>query len=276
MNWEELLVILQNDVPAGQVTTYGNLSQRAFDHRNGAQAIVAMLTSAVSANYENRVWTNRVVKANGKIPGVNGQLSQLQRENIPIQNGCVDFNRCPSVNFAGHTTPTPNTRSAATRPTTTIPTREVTLSEQDLERVVADKIREIITINQPRVPNRRILIIGASQIGKQAIRDIAQECKIDPDDLEFELEYNRNQTFDINKLSNKLSNKLRNNAKYRCVFVGPNPHSMTGLDGHNNLIARLREDEGFPPYVELRTMSGELRITKESVTKAFSALPPLS
>ncbi|MCJ7603916.1 MAG: MGMT family protein [Desulfobulbaceae bacterium] len=264
MNWEELLVILQNYVPAGQVTTYGNLSLMAFDHRNGAQAIVAMLRSAVSANYENRVWTNRVVRANGEIPDVNGQLSQLQSEGIHIQNRCIDFKRCHPIDLTGHRPPIPKVAaSTLTRSTATIPPGVESRSQIDILSIVDDRIREIMAINQPRDRNRIILIIGASQIGKQVIRDIAQECGVDKNDLEFKLDYIRN-TFDINR--------LQNNSTYRCVFVGPNAHKMTGLDGYNNLIARLREDEGFPPYFELRTMAGELRITKESVKKAFSDL----
>ncbi len=267
MNWEDLLDILKNYVPAGQVTTYSNLSQRAFRHRNGAQDIVAILRSAVTANNENRVWTNRVVRANGRIPNVNGQLSQLQRENIPIQDGCVDFNQCPPVNFAGHTAPIPNTGFATTGPTAPVTYGVETRSQIDILGIVDDRIREIMAINQPTDRNRIILIIGASQISRQEIRKIAQEFGIDNEDLELQLDYNHNQTFDINR--------LRNNARYRSIFVGPNAHSMTGLDGYNSFIARLRNDEGFPSYIELRTNAGELRITRESVTKAFKAVPPL-
>ncbi|MDA3832864.1 MAG: hypothetical protein PF495_05660 [Spirochaetales bacterium] len=91
MNWEELLAFLQNQVPAGTVTTYGNLSRVFFGGSNAAPAITAMLNGAVNNNSDNCIWTNRVVSSRGQI-NVPGQLEQLQREGIAIGgNGQVDF-----------------------------------------------------------------------------------------------------------------------------------------------------------------------------------------
>jgi alkylated DNA nucleotide flippase Atl1 len=254
MDWQELLKVLREYVPADKVTTYGNLSEKIYGHRGGAQAIVAMLQGAVAANYENRILTNRVVRSNGQIPNVNGQLQQLQGEGIPMQNGRIDFHKCPPVHFDRVQPPAHNDmpRIADDR-----------VAHNDMLRIVDDRVREHMLINEPRRHNRIILIIGDSQIGRQDIIDVARDFGVDENDLEFQLQYYRN-TFNVNN--------LRNNARYRCVFVGPNAHSMAGLDGYNNLIARLKEDEGFPPYFELRTASGELRISRESLRIAFTNL----
>ena len=63
--WEELLYFLQQNVPKGKVTTYGNLSTVFFGGTNSGPAIVAMLNAAGANNPDNCRWTNRVVNARG-------------------------------------------------------------------------------------------------------------------------------------------------------------------------------------------------------------------
>ncbi len=89
MDSRELLNCLQRHIDLGMVTTYGNLSDWAYAHRRGAQAISSMLKAIVSRDIQNAVWTNRVVGSNGRIQNVNGQLDQLLRENVPIASDKV-------------------------------------------------------------------------------------------------------------------------------------------------------------------------------------------
>lgn len=99
MNWEELLAFLQNQVPTGTVTTFGNLSKVFFGGPQAALAITAMLNGAINNNPGNCTWTNRVVGIQGQIK-VPGQLEQLLREGIAIgENGQVDFTLSPPETF---------------------------------------------------------------------------------------------------------------------------------------------------------------------------------
>ncbi len=114
----ELLAFLQNQVPSGAVTTYGNLSRVFYGGTHSAPAIVAMLNGAVNAQPDNRIWTNRVVNSRGEIK-VAGQLEQLQREGISIgNNGHVDFNLSPALSFDAQT---PDPDPATPTPTPPIP-----------------------------------------------------------------------------------------------------------------------------------------------------------
>jgi alkylated DNA nucleotide flippase Atl1 len=92
VSWIELLAFIRDKVPSGQLTTYKNLSKVFFGGRNSAPAITSMLKAAVrDSPGENRVWTNRVVNAQG-ICMVEGQMEQLKSEGISfIGNSRVNF-----------------------------------------------------------------------------------------------------------------------------------------------------------------------------------------
>lgn len=47
---------------------------------------------------------------------------------------------------------------------------------------------------------------------------------------------------------------------------------MTGLGDHTSCIQRFRTEEGFPPFVEIRTAAGELKITKTAFREALNQL----
>ena len=101
MEWEKLLKVLKDCVPAGSVTTYGNLLKYKLGNTGKPNTISSMLNAAVRANDENKIWTNRVVNLQGKITKKNSAREQLKEEGIPIlANGCVDLQQCPPVNIS--------------------------------------------------------------------------------------------------------------------------------------------------------------------------------
>jgi alkylated DNA nucleotide flippase Atl1 len=98
MDWQQLLAVLQQQVAAGQVTTYGECSQWAFGHRSGGKSIRAMLEAA--ARRGNQLWTNRVVfddGAFGAADAAHGQSAQLQAEGVAFDGQRVDLVQCPPV-----------------------------------------------------------------------------------------------------------------------------------------------------------------------------------
>ena len=85
MNWQKLLSALEQHVTRGQVTTYGNCSFWAFGHREGGQAISAMLEAAAKRGHQ--LWTNRVVADDGNLRSgarTHEQLAQLKNEGVPF------------------------------------------------------------------------------------------------------------------------------------------------------------------------------------------------
>jgi alkylated DNA nucleotide flippase Atl1 len=98
MNWQMLLNVLQAQVHAGSITTYGECSQWAFGHRDGGHAITAMLQAA--ARRGNSQWTNRVVFENGSLGAADaayGQAMQLIAEGITLNGQIVDLTLCTPV-----------------------------------------------------------------------------------------------------------------------------------------------------------------------------------
>ena len=99
MNWEQLLDLLKSEVPAGYITTYGELSGHIFGKRTGGQAIRAMLKAAVDSDYTNARFTNRVVYSSGKVADVNGQIYQLIAEGIMVSGTEIDLSKVKLVTF---------------------------------------------------------------------------------------------------------------------------------------------------------------------------------
>lgn len=102
MQWTDLVEILGTHVPAGRVTTYGDVSQWAYGRPDRNQPVRSLLLGA--ANHGHVVLTNRVVTATGDLAdlpeGRAQQLDQLRSEGVAFTpNGKVDFSLMPPVSW---------------------------------------------------------------------------------------------------------------------------------------------------------------------------------
>lgn len=99
MDWQQLLAALQRSLAPGQITTCGECSQWAYDHRRGSPSIVAMLNAMASRGHQ--IWSNRVIQDDGGIaPEAEdgyGQRAQLVGEGVPFTGGRVNLTQCPAV-----------------------------------------------------------------------------------------------------------------------------------------------------------------------------------
>ncbi|WP_047042320.1 hypothetical protein [Vibrio mexicanus] len=100
MKWEQLLNQLKSKVPAGAITTYGELSDYLLGHRMGGQSIRAMLEAAVNADYSNSRFTNRVIYTDGRVANVHGQSYQLEAEGFTIIENRIDLSKVNIVTFS--------------------------------------------------------------------------------------------------------------------------------------------------------------------------------
>ncbi len=99
MKWNQLLDLLKSSLPLGSITTYGELSEHLFGHREGGQSVRSMLQAAVDSDFTNSRFTNRVIYTNGKVADVNGQIYQLEAEGIEIKDNRVDLSKVKLVTF---------------------------------------------------------------------------------------------------------------------------------------------------------------------------------
>ncbi len=139
------------------------------------------------------------------------------------------------------------------------------------------KIDEILAKNidytntlKPSFAKRKIMIIGADQIArsnnKEEIYLIAESFGIQREQLEIYNDYDA-----LTNLGERLSLKLRFNSIYCAVVFGAIPHSMSGRKDYSNIIARFKQELGFPKVFECRsyTASPELKMTKKNLINAF-------
>jgi hypothetical protein len=109
----------------------------------------------------------------------------------------------------------------------------------------------------------KILILGASQIKTKDILGIAKRFGLSKENLELHLDYTKNKRFDLEK--------IRWVSPYSGIMVGPIAHKVVGL-GDNDSVLHTLDEEGFPPCYAIRSVAGELKITKSSLLKAFDSL----
>lgn len=105
--------------------------------------------------------------------------------------------------------------------------------------------------------NAKIVIIGEAQIKENIISAIIKKSDININRLELCLDYNDAKSFNFNK--------LRYNSQYSLVLVGAMPHKTSGTGDFSSAIARMEQEDGFPPVVRFK----DLKITKTTLKEAL-------
>ncbi|CDB35288.1 putative uncharacterized protein [Phascolarctobacterium sp. CAG:266] len=158
---------------------------------------------------------------------------------------------------------------------------ELTELEQKLQDTLAERLLEILTrLNRTDKLNTwlelmeltnllqsdtsyftyrsaKILVIGESQIKLNVLKAIIQNLSIDFKRFELCLDYNDTKSFNFNK--------LRYNSQYSLVLVGAMPHKTSGTGDFSSAIARMEQEDGFPPVVRFK----DLKITKTTLKEAL-------
>jgi len=110
--------------------------------------------------------------------------------------------------------------------------------------------------------NASILVIGGSKFNESNIKALAKECGINPKLVECILDYSKISRIDFGK--------YENNVNYKCICVGPIPHSVPGKENYESIISKMQsEPEKYPKVIILKDESNELKITKNNLRKAF-------
>ncbi len=120
--------------------------------------------------------------------------------------------------------------------------------EEFLHLIKLDYLKQSLSLNK----DGKILIIGQSDVKVNQLLGIIKNYGLDKSRFEFVLEYAKAKTFNFRKLQYQDG--------YDLVMVGPMPHSCTDKDDYSSMIERLKQDDGFPPVIELGAK--ELKITK--------------
>lgn len=103
----------------------------------------------------------------------------------------------------------------------------------------------------------KILVIGESQIKLNVLKAIIKNLGIDFNRFEFCLDYKDAKSYHYEK--------LRYNSNYSLVLVGAMPHKTSGTGEFSSAIARMEQEDGFPPVVRFK----DLKITKTTLKEAL-------
>lgn len=110
-----------------------------------------------------------------------------------------------------------------------------------------------------------ILIIGGTKLSENNIRAIARQSGIDPDKIECCLDYSKLKSFNFKK--------LEYNTNYKCILVGPMPHSVPNKGDYESIISKMQiENDRYPTIIILKDLSNELKITNSNLKKALTSI----
>ena len=108
----------------------------------------------------------------------------------------------------------------------------------------------------------KIVVLGQSSVSKSDLLMGAGKIGFDKSRFEFHLGYEEMKNFNVRKYQYQFS--------YAAVLAGPMPHSGVGKGDYSSIIARMEEDEGYPPVT--RMGENELKITKSGFQNVLTSL----
>lgn len=111
--------------------------------------------------------------------------------------------------------------------------------------------------------SRQLLIITDKTLSKEIIIGICKNYGFDKKNITIHDEYGK-LPFNIES--------IRYNSPYDGIIFGPVPHSAPGKGNYSSLIEMVKNEEGYPHVEESKTLTGELKMTKESLKNALSRL----
>lgn len=69
-----------------------------------------------------------------------------------------------------------------------------------------------------------------------------------------------------------MAGRLSYGGRYSAIILGACPHKVNQLGDYSSFITKCKNDENLPNAYDARTLSGELKVTKESYRRALEAI----
>lgn len=112
--------------------------------------------------------------------------------------------------------------------------------------------------------NKKILVLGDSRLSVEDMKGIAKkDFGFGKRDFEFETDYN--------KVVNAAGRVINGN-RFQAIIFGCCPHSVKDKGKWSSIIEMFKKSEGYPIVVDARSLSGEVKVTKESFRKALDEI----
>ena len=131
-----------------------------------------------------------------------------------------------------------------------------------------EEIEQIYGDVQLNECSKKIVIMGDDKFlnNTNLIFGIAKQYNINKNQLEIYNNYVK-----IKSIAKGILNKIQYNDKYIGIIFGPVPHKVSGIDNFSSIIAKCKQEEGFPVTVDCRdnSQSNKLKVTKTSFKQAL-------
>ncbi len=138
------------------------------------------------------------------------------------------------------------------------------VAEKERKRAVKELRDNLGVSSELSEQEIRLLVLGPAGVEPNILYAIAKNLGLEKDQLELRLDYDKNKRFDVTSL--KFSRR------YSGILIGPIAHKIVGLGDYNGLIQKLRQEEGYPIFEELKEKEGELKITKTSFKNSLQKI----
>ena len=106
-------------------------------------------------------------------------------------------------------------------------------------------------------------MLGATSLDISTMSGIAKLYGFEKKDFCFETDYSKVVNF---------AGRINNGEKYAAIILGACPHKGAGLGDWSSLIEKCKQDPAMPMAFDARSMSGELKVTKESFKTVLSQI----
>lgn len=123
---------------------------------------------------------------------------------------------------------------------------------------------EITKLPEIEVPKKEriLLIVGGTETSEKVIKGMLPLYGFSKKHSEIYVDYDK-----IKKILGSLQPGF---CKYDGIIIGPIPHKVENLGDNSSFIEKLKNEEGYPHVEVCRSLSDELKISKESIRNALS------
>ncbi|MBE5844542.1 MAG: hypothetical protein E7302_10335 [Butyrivibrio sp.] len=109
----------------------------------------------------------------------------------------------------------------------------------------------------------KILVLGECSLDEKTMNGIAKTYGFERKDFVYETDYDKVMS---------MAGRLSYGGRYSAIILGACPHKVNQLGDYSSFISKCKNDENLPNAYDARTLSGELKVTKESYRRALEAI----
>lgn len=109
----------------------------------------------------------------------------------------------------------------------------------------------------------KILVLGECALDEKIMNGIAKTYGFERKDFVYETSYEKIKEF---------AGRISYGSRFSAIILGACPHKVNQLGDYSSIIEKCKNDVTLPNAYDARTLSGELKVTKESYRRALESV----